>query len=265
MIATVAALQLVVLTQVAAPREVTPGDAGGDDAAVAQSAPAPEAAPGKESPPPGGAPRTEPPLPERPAAVIPPKPEPPRLLSLLSAEPLGGVSTSLAWAGWSSLGIAYGQGITARDDLAGFLDFDWSKTEMRLGALYRRPLGMAGVFDMAGRLSVAWYQDFGGHWVYRENHSDRGVELVPGLALSVHGAGGVFSGIAEAPITITTKYGGGLLFSPRLTAAFETFLYQDVTVGARLGLGYRAGSGDAPLREGRAEILFLVLAGYQLF
>jgi hypothetical protein len=37
-----------------------------------------------------------------------------------------------------------------------------------------------------------------------------------------------------------------------------------MTVGARFGAGYRAGAGDAPLRTGRGELQFLVLATYQL-
>ncbi len=123
---------------------------------------------------------------------------------------------------------------------------------------------MAGTFDMAGRLAAAWYADFGGHWVYDENHSDRGIELVPGLSLSTRGAGGIFSGIIDAPITVTTRGSAGLLFSPRVSIAYEALLYQDVTVGARVGIGYRAGSGDAPLTEGRTELTFLVVAGYQL-
>ena len=62
----------------------------------------------------------------------------------------------------------------------------------------------------------------------------------------------------------TMKYRAGFLFSPRLSVAFEAPLYPQVTVGARVGAGYRAGAGDAPLREGRGELQFLVLAGYQL-
>ena len=254
MLATIAALQLVLLSQVAPPpREVTPDEKPAGESA---SPAAPE----------------NPPLPEKGAstpaaaasAASPAAPARPRQLSLLSGESLGGGSTAMAWAGWKSLGIAYAQGITKQDDLGGFADFDWSTTELRLGALYRRPLGEAGVFDMAGRLSVAWYQNFGATWVHEENHTDRGIEFVPGLSLSKRASGGLFSMLAEAPLTITTKYGSGLLFSPRFSLAYEAPLYPEVTLGARLGLGYRAGSGDAPLKDGQAEFMFLVLATYQL-
>jgi hypothetical protein len=248
MLATIAALQLVVLSQIAPPpREVTPGETPAQEGAPAAAAQNPPL-PSKE----GTA---------RPAAAAPSLP---RQLSLLSAESLGGGSTAAAWAGWSSLGIAYAQGITKQDDLGGFADFDWSTTELRFGAFYHRPLGEAGVFDMAGRLSAAWYQDFGSTWVHGENHSDHGIEVVPGLALSKRASGGIFSMLAEAPLTITMKYGGGFLFSPRFSLAYEAPLYREVTLGARLGVGYRAGSGDAPMKEGQASFMFLVVATYQL-
>ncbi len=229
MLATVAALQLLLLVQVAAP---------------------PEVAAAQETPPP--------------VEAAPPAPARGRQLSLLSAEPLHGGSAALAWAGWSSLGAIYAIGFTARDDAGPFLDYDWAKSETRIGVLYRRPLSTLGPFDMGGRLAASWYVNFGSDYVYGKNHSDHGLEVVPALALSQRAAGGIFSILAEAPLTFTTKVGNGFLFSPRASLAFETPLYDDVTVGARVGLGYRAGSGDAPLREGRAELQFLVLAGYQV-
>jgi hypothetical protein len=239
MLATIAALQLAVLSQVAPPpREITAADAAAEAAVPPAAGSPPQAGP-----------------------AAPPRP---RQLSLLSAEPLGGGSTALAWAGWSSLGIQYGQGITERDDLGALADFDWATSELRLGAFYRRPLGRAGDLDMAGRLSVAWYLNFGADWIHEENHSDRGIEVVPGLTFSHRAAAGILSAIAEAPLVVTTRQGAGLLFLPRFSLAYEAPLYADVTVGARLGAGYRAGSGDAPLKEGSAELLFLVVASYQL-
>ena len=244
MLATIAALQLLVLSQVSPPpKEVTPDETP----TTGQGAPPANA--------------QNPPLPDKPAAAAPARP---RQLSLLSGESLGGGSVVQAWAGWKSVGIAYAQGITKQDDLGAYLDLDWSTAEMRLGALYRRPLGQAGVFDMAARLSLAWYQNFAATWVHEENHSDRGVEFVPGLSLSKPMSGGVFSMLGEAPMTITTKYGSGFLFSPRFSVAYEAPLYPELTLGARLGIGYRAGSGDAPLTDGAAEFMFLVLATYQI-
>ena len=188
----------------------------------------------------------------------------PTQISLLSAEPLAGNAAALAWAGWSSLGIAYGMGVTPRDDIGGAFDFDWAKTELRLGAFYRRPLvGTAGPFDMAGRLGLAWYHDFGGGWIYGANHSAGGLELAPALVLSTRASGGIFSLSGEFPLTITWSGGGGLLFIPRAAASYEAPLYDELTLGVRAALGYRAGAGDAPLSNGRADVQFLVLAGYR--
>ncbi len=258
MLATIAALQLVVLTQVAPPpKEVTPDEPPATEGAPPADGQNPPLPSKPSKTPPAGAPAQG-------TAATPAAPEKPRQLSLLSGESLHGGSAAMAWAGWRSFGLMYAQGITKQDDLAGFADLDWSTAEFRLGAMYRHPLGQAGVFDMGARLSLAWYQDFAATWVYSDNHSDRGVELTPGLALSNHVSGGIFSMLGEAPITITTKYGSGLLFSPRFSVAYEAPLYPELTLGARLGLGYRAGSGDAPLKEGKAEFMFLVLATYQV-
>lgn len=270
MLALVATVQLLALAQFSLPKEITP-----DDAVAEDSAPAEAPAPPSEVTDRGVDAETQnPPLPRRGERTAPPPAPPdaprrddgrPRQLSLLSAEPLHGGSASLAWMGWSSLGIMYGQGITPRDDLAAFGDFEWAKSELRLGAFYRRPLGKAGIFDMAGRVSAAWYLNFGADYIHDENHSDNGFEVAPALSLSARGAGGVFSFLFEGPITVTTKYGAGLLFTPRTAVAFEAPLYPELTVGLRAGIGYRAGAGDAPLPDGMAEIQFLVLAGYQLF
>ncbi len=236
MLATVAALQLLVAAQVAVPPNPTPPDG----AQPAAEAPAPPPAP---QPLPTGRPRQQ---------------------SLLSGESLRGGSAALAWAGWSDLGAIYAIGFTQLDDAGPFLSYDWAKSESRFGVFYRRAISKVGAFDLAGRLSAAWYANLGSTYVYGDNHSDHGFEVVPGVSLSTHGAGGILSGLAAAPMIITTKYKNGFLFTPWLAAAFEAPLYPSVTVGATVGIGYRAGAGNAPLREGRGELKFLVLAGYQL-
>jgi hypothetical protein len=155
-------------------------------------------------------------------------------------------------------------GVTSQDDLGAFGDYDWAKSELRLGGLYRRPVTTAGGFDVAVRLTLALYLDLGSTYVYSENHSDRGVEAAAALVLSQRAAGGLFAASVEGPLTITGKYSAGILFSPRVAVSYETPLYPQMTVGARFGAGYRAGAGDAPLRTGRGELQFLVLATYQL-
>lgn len=252
MLATAAALQLLVLVQVSAP----PPDA-------------PDPAPGEErdpaAPAPGMPPAADAPDARTPARAGQAAPERPRQQSLLSAESLHGGSAALAWVGWPDLGAMYGIGFTQRDDAGVLLSHDWAKSETRVGVFYRRPLSSkAGAFDMAARLSLAYFVNSGADFIYEENHSDRGFEVAPGLSLSRRGSGGIFSALVDAPMVVTGKYDTGFLFSPRASFAFETPLYPAVTVGARVGVGYRAGAGDAPLKEGRGELQFVVLAGYQL-
>lgn len=264
MLATILAAQLLV-AQTPALAQATPPQ--GEDNPYEQP-PTNPPLPSKPQPPPGAPAQPAQPPGSQPAtggapatAATPAKGQ--QQLSLLSAEPLGGNAAALAWAGWSSLGLAYAMGITQRDDVGGALDFDWAKTELRLGAFYRRPLGTAGPFDMAGRLGLAWYANFGGGWIYGANHHDRGLELAPALVLSTRSAGGIFSLSAEFPITITVLHDSGLLFIPRVAASYEAPLYDELTIGVRAALGYRAGAGDAPLSNGRGDVQFLVLAGYR--
>jgi hypothetical protein len=117
---------------------------------------------------------------------------------------------------------------------------------------------------VAARFGLAWYANFGGRWIYSENESDRGVELAPALLVSRRAAGGVFSAVGEAPLVITVRRGAGVLFSPRLTVAYEAPLLEEITVGAKAGVGYRAGGGSAPLKDGRGEVVFLVVGSYRL-
>jgi hypothetical protein len=271
MLVTLAALHLLAFAQVETPAsempavdEVAqasdPSDAADADAQDAE-AQDPEAQDPPELPPPADEPE-----PPRARATRTPVPAAPsrRQLSLLSAEPLGGGSMSMAWAGWSSIGGQWAMGVTSTDDLGLLLDFDWAGTELRLGGWYRRPLGTAGAFDMAGRLALSWYADFGGKFIHDGNHDDRGVALEPGLVFSVRGGGGIFSVAGDLPLTVTTYDDGGVLFAPRLSLAYETPLYPELNVGVIGGLGYRVGSGDAPMRDGRLDVRFLLVAGYQI-
>jgi len=244
MLATLAAIQLLALGQLADPTEAPPGTAQ----APAQS---PAAPPGTAQQPPATPPGA------RAKAA-------PTLPSLLSAEALGGTSAALGWVGWSTLGAAWGQGVTPSDDLGAFGDFDWTTTEMRLGGWWRRPLGNEGGFKLAGRLGVSWYLDFGTHWAHEGNHGDRGLQVAPALIGSAPGAGGVFTVTGDLPLTWTFWHGGGLLFQPRLSVAYEAALYDQLTIGARTGLGARAGSGGAPISNAQGTFEFVVLVGYRL-
>jgi hypothetical protein len=185
--------------------------------------------------------------------------------SLLSAEPLGGRSTLSVWAGWSSLGAGWGQGVTLEDDLGVLGDFDWSTAELRVSAWYRRPLGQVGLVQIGARMRGGWYADFGAKWFHDDNVGDRGVEVVPGLVFSTRGAGGVFSLCGDLPITVTLWRDGGIFAAPKATLAYETLLYGDLTVGVRVAGSYRAGAGDAPMTDPRAMLDLQVLAGWKLF
>lgn len=263
MLATLAAIQMLLLTQTKV-ADPAPEPAGAVEAqSDAAQAPA-DAAPAQTGDAPQ-APAVAPPLPSRAPARVTAPAQPPTQPSLLSAQPLQGGSAGLAWFGWSSLGAMYGQGITATDDLGALFDYDWTTTEMRLGAWYRRPLGTAGPWAIAGRLGASWYLDFGTHWAYTGNHSDRGIQLSPGLVFSMPGAGGVFSVAGDLPITVTIYQSGGLLLQPRASVAYETPLYDPISVGILGSVGYRAGSGTAPMKSGRGEFQLLLMAGYRFF
>jgi hypothetical protein len=275
MLATLAALQLLL----AAPVPIVPGDLSPQEGKLPDEPTQPEtnpplpSKPGAQQPPPQGGsqgtPATPPAAPAQPPAENLPAPRTikvgPQQVSLLSGESLSGGSAMMAQAGWSILQFQYAQGLTLEDDLGAMLELDWAKTELRLGAFWRRPLGPAGPFTMGGRLGLSYYNAFGGTWVSGGNHKDRGFEIAPSLALSQHAGSGILSIIGEAPVTVTLKQSGGILFSPRLSLAYEAPLYDQYTLGARIGLGYRAGAGDAPLSDGRAELMFLLVGGYRAF
>jgi hypothetical protein len=235
---------------VAAPAPAEPGDPPEETSPRPPVAPdlPPAEAPGAPSP-----------------AKAPAPPARPALISLLSAETLHGGATSLGWVGWPALGVAWGQGVTGKDDLGLLFQYDWAATEMLIGGWYRRALGKAAAFDLAGRVGVYWYANHEGTWIYEENQSAHGVQFAPSLLLSMRGAGGIFSLAGDLPMTVTLAGDGGFLFRPRASIAYEAELFDRVTLGIRGGVGYRVGSGDAPLADGQAELELVVLGGYRIF
>jgi hypothetical protein len=202
------------------------------------------------------------PLPPMPMqAVEPVAPMP----SLLSAEPLERASLLSFSGGWPRVRGAYAQGVSPRTDLGGFVDYDYSTTELRAGLSYRgQVIPRAPPFEGALRAWLAWYDNFGGDWLYHSNHPDEGLEIGAGLSYSRRGGGGVVSVLADLPLTITFRKGGGAFLNPRATAAYELPAFGAVTVGTQLGLGARFGVGNAPLRKGMAEVTILALASYRL-
>lgn len=189
---------------------------------------------------------------------------PARQASLLGAESLDGGSLATAWAGYSAIGVAYGQGITRQDDLGASLDFDWASTELWLSAFWRRPVGKLSGWDMAFRARVAWYLDYGSTWIHSDNLSDRGLLLAPSLVLSTRAGEGLVSAAAEVPVTFTFWRDGGFIVAPKASMAYETALYGPITLGVRAAVSWRGGGGDAPMRSGRFLPELLVLASYNI-
>jgi len=187
-----------------------------------------------------------------------------RFGSLLGAESLRGGSAALAWAGYSSLGVAYGQGVTLQDDLGASLDFDWSSTETVLSGFWRRPLGTIGGWEMAGRLRLGWYLDLGGTWIHGDNQADRGFQVAPALLLSTRAGDGLVSVSAELPLAVTFRRDGGFFVAPKVALGYETPLYGELTLGLRGAVSWRGGGGGAPMRTGRIEPELLVVLGYQV-
>jgi hypothetical protein len=184
--------------------------------------------------------------------------------SLLGGESLRGSSTVLATTGFATVGVAFGQGLTARDDLGLFADVTWSSSELVLGGFWRRQLGRSGGWDLAARLAAGWYLDGGSRLIYDDNFSDRGLQLTPGLALSTRGLG-LFSICFDLPLTITTWRGGGTWIAPRVALSYEAALYDQLALGVRGSLAWRGGTGGAPMRAGQVLPELLVTATWKLF
>lgn len=184
--------------------------------------------------------------------------------SLLGGESLHGSSTAQALAGFATLSAAYGQGLTALDDLGGSAEFNWSTTELVVGAFWRRHLGRPGDWDLAARLSLGWYLDAGSTLIYDDNLPDRGLQIAPGLALSTRGIG-LLSLAFDLPVTVTTWRGGGVWVAPRLAVSYEAALYDQLALGVRGSLAWRGGSGSAPMRDGQLLPELLVTATWKLF
>jgi hypothetical protein len=198
------------------------------------------------------------------AAPAPPVDPSEQFPSLLGGESLHGSSTAQALAGFASLSAAYGQGITTRDDLGGQAEFNWSTTELVVGAFWRHQLGRLSGWDLAGRVALGWYADAGSRLIYDDNLEDRGVQLAPGMALSSRGVG-LLALSFDLPVTFTTWRGHGVWMAPRLAASYEAALYDRLSLGVRGAVAWRGGSGGAPMRKGQVLPELLVTATWMLF
>ena len=183
--------------------------------------------------------------------------------SLLGGESLRGGTALLGTAGFATLGVAFGQGVTARDDLGLSASLDWASSELVLGGFWHRQLGRAEGWDLAGRLSAGWYLDGGSTLIHDQNLSDRGLQLAPGLVASSRGVG-LLSLAVDVPFTITRWRGGGTWIAPRLAVSYEVALYDQVAVGVIGSLAWRGGTGGAPMRAGQVLPELLVTATWKL-
>jgi len=183
--------------------------------------------------------------------------------SLLGGESLRGGTAALATAGFATLSLSYGQGLTARDDLGGLAQLNWSTSELVLGAFWHRQLGRVGGWDLGSRLAVGWYLDGGSTLIYDDNLSDRGVQFTPGLALSSRGLG-LLTVSFDLPFTVTTWRGGGTWIAPRLGVSYEAALYDRIALGVSGSLAWRGGTGGAPMRAGQVLPELLVTATWKL-
>jgi len=194
--------------------------------------------------------------------------EAPRFASLQGGETLGVGGTEAAFsAGYSTLSTAWAQGLTEAVDYGAVLDFDWTTSELLLGGLYRSLLWRSGALSLAVRARGGLYADFGTTWAASSNRSDAGLQVGPGLALSVAAARGVLSVAADLPLTLTFERGGGYAVALRGSVAFETPLWGDLLAGARLGVGELwSGSGAPFARDSpRTTVDLSALLTYRLF
>ena len=171
----------------------------------------------------------------------------PRFASLQGGETLGaGAAQVLLTAGFPSLSATYAQGLSDTADLGAAVELDWLSSELFAGGLYRGLLWRSGSAALAWRGRAGLYADLGASWAYGANRDGVGVQLAPGLALSMRGARGLFGLGADAPVNWTFTRGGGIALGLRGSASYETPLWGDWLVGARGGLGVLFSSADAP-------------------
>jgi hypothetical protein len=209
--------------------------------AVAQSEPgASGQAPTGETAPPSSVPVPVPEVIGQPLGYEP-------MRSLLGGQTLGdGTVVFLGFAGFPAAGVAYAQGVSDADDLGILLQFDWAATELLAAGLWRLALWQPGGAHLALTLRAGFYACFGATYIYSPNVSDQGGQVAPGLALSFDAGRDLITVALELPGTVTFQRGGGFVFGPKATAAFEAPLHADLSAGVRAGAGGRWASGGAP-------------------
>jgi hypothetical protein len=192
----------------------------------------------------------------------------PPFASLQGGEVLGGGNTEVAFsAGYSTLSAAWAQGLTESVDYGAVLDFDWTTSELLVGGLYRTLTWRSGNASAAIRARGGLYADFGTTWTQSANRSDAGLQVAPGVAISLRTARGVLSAAADLPLTVTFERGGGYAVALKGSVAFETPLWGDLLAGARVGVGELWSGSGAPFANDSPRTLvdLSALLTYKIF
>jgi hypothetical protein len=202
------------------------------------------------------------------ADPAPPRYTPPHEMpSLAGARTLGdGGSALLFTAGVPFLSAAYAQGISSGLDLGGQVEVDWVTWSLFAGGTLRQATWAARDLDVALRARAGVAANSGSSWAVSRNRSDGGLQLAPGIVGSAALRSGTLSLGLDLPLTLTAARGGGVVFAPRAGLSFETPLYGDWTIGARVGGFWHTATGGAPLaRHPRGFVDFAALLTYRLF
>jgi hypothetical protein len=190
---------------------------------------------------------------------------PPETLAGAGALGSGGVAW-LTEVGYPVLALTYGQGISDLDDLGGTARISWTTGEMLLGVLWRRELWRDGGRTAFRLVAGPWF-DFGATWIYPENQANVGLEVAPGLAWTTPAGAGLASVTGDLALTWAFQRGMGVAASPRLGASYEVPVMPDVTLGARVQLWIRWGSGSAaiPGLDARLQGALSALVTWRVF
>jgi hypothetical protein len=188
-------------------------------------------------------------------------------VTLAGAGALGvGGAAWLTEVGYPVLALSYGQGISELDDLGGTARVSWTTGEMLLAIVWRRELWRDGSRTGFRLVAGPWF-DFGATWIYPENASNLGLEVTPGLAWTLPAGAGLASVTGDLALTWAFQRGMGLAVSPRLGASYEVPVAPDVTLGARVQLWVRWGSGSAaiPGLDARLQGALSALVTWRVF
>jgi hypothetical protein len=195
-------------------------------------------------------------------------PTSPRFASLQGGETLGAGSADLVFtAGFPAISATYAQALSDSADLGALVELDWLSTELIVGGVYRGLLGRSGSVTFGWHARAGVYANLGATWAYSQNREGTGLQLMPGVALSVRGARGVFSAAVDVPMNATFWLASGFAVGVRGTLAYETPLWGDLLVGARGGVGTLISSSGAPfgLDSPRLTTELVALLTYRIF